>query len=93
MLEFNKDLLGLKVKGFKFIHSKLDYNPEMDSYIDETGIIKSYEKSYSLKYVVLRFKDGAEWAYPFVFIEDHLVEPIVLSEKQIKELFNSIYKL
>jgi hypothetical protein len=70
----NKDLIGKKVKGFKFDDDKykgLDYNRAMDSCIGEIGEIVSYYHPFDCYYVEFINK---KWSYPASLIEQHLVE-------------------
>jgi hypothetical protein len=69
-----KDLIGKKVKGFKFESSEYDglqYNSYMDEYIGEEGCIVCYNERYNCYKV--QFKDDY-WDYPASLIEQHLVE-------------------
>jgi hypothetical protein len=70
----NTNLIGRKVKGFKFEHEKyneLTYAREMDEKIGEIGTIVSYNE-LSNSYCV-EFKDDY-WYYPASLIEQHLVD-------------------
>lgn len=73
----NKNLIGRKVKGFKFEsykYGKLFYDPDgMDKHIGKEGVIREYFKEY-LSYVVV-FDAGScnIWEYPEALIERHLV--------------------
>lgn len=75
-----KDLIGRKVKGFKF-KTDLDriwYEPDMDKNIGEVGVIKRYDKSFND--FLVAFENGL-WFYPAEEIEQHLVdEPKVDNE-------------
>jgi hypothetical protein len=76
------NLIGKKVKGFKFEDCKynwIPYNEAMDKYIGEVGEIIKYEnslKSYTVKF----FKDHY-WQYPEDQIEAHLVDEWVVGEE------------
>lgn len=88
------ELIGEKVKGFKFRNTNyLSYEPEsMDDYIGKIGTIREIEKETSRSYVCLvEFEDDKErYWYPMTHISKHLVatEPIDLNDlfKQIKQL-------
>jgi hypothetical protein len=70
----NRNLIGRKVKGFKFDDDKykgLDYNRAMDSCIGEIGEIVSYYHPFDCYYVEFINK---KWSYPASLIEQHLVE-------------------
>lgn len=68
----NKELIGRKVRGFKFEPSSfLGYNHEMNNYIGKEGVICYYDlynKSYRVNF------DEEHWFYPDSEIEKHLVE-------------------
>lgn len=68
-----KDLIGKKVKGFKFEGGKyngLSYECYMDKHIGEVGEITKY---YPEGYYNVRF-NGCDWCYPASLIEEYLVE-------------------
>jgi DNA-directed RNA polymerase sigma subunit (sigma70/sigma32) len=69
-----KDLIGRKVRGFKFEdtrYEKFGYCDDMDKYIGKIGVIGRYvdeDKSFSVVF------DDDFWYYPAELIEQHLVE-------------------
>ena len=67
-----KDLIGKKVRGFKFESMKyndLPYETEMDKHIGEIGeIIVEFKKEVRVLFT------NASWYYPKSLIEQHLVE-------------------
>lgn len=66
-----KNLIGKKVRGFKFdgIHNGVFYTEEMEKYIGEIGTIKNSNKE------VVRVQFKSDWfIYPASLIEQHLVE-------------------
>lgn len=66
-----KDLVGRKVKGFKFDVKRLHYSHYMDECIGKIGVIIGvdvYDSDAEVK-----FEDGKTWAYPLNQIEEHLV--------------------
>ena len=65
-----EDLIGKKVRGFKF---EGDYVPQMDKHIGEVGEIISV--SVSLKRVRVQFNKSI-WRYPADQIEKHLVKEL-----------------
>jgi hypothetical protein len=68
-----KDLIGKKVKGFKFkdrAYSNLHYSQDMDKYIGKVGVIETYKEN-SDSYLV-KFDDDS-WEYPAALIEKYLV--------------------
>lgn len=73
-----KDLIGKKVKGFKFEdRSGLYHTKPMDKHIGEVGeIIKCLERYNSYR---VQFKDKF-WHYPAELIEAHLVDEWVIGE-------------
>lgn len=71
-----KDLIGRKVRGFKF---EDDYVPQMDKHIGEVGEIISV----NLKRVRVQFNKST-WRYPADQIEKHLV---METGKQIEKLY------
>jgi hypothetical protein len=79
-----KDLVGKKVKGFKFEDKKyggLSYINTMDHYVGQIGKLEAYyEKSNRFK---VRFIDDF-YSYPAELIEAHLVDKETLVEKQPK---------
>lgn len=67
-----EDLIGRKVKGFKFETDLegVDYNSGMDKHIEEVGVIKRYDK-FDETFKV-QFKDDY-WYYPVSKAVKHLV--------------------
>ncbi len=64
-------LIGKQIKGFKFSdYNILNYEQEMDDYIDEIGEIIEHDKSDNT--IRVKFKDGAWWYYPTQRIEEFL---------------------
>lgn len=68
-----KELIGRKVKGFKFEDEKynnLPYSEAMNDYIGKIGVIKKYygcDNSYEVQF------EKAQFWYPGELIEQHLV--------------------
>ena len=78
-----EELIGKKVRGFKFDNGKycnLDYAINMDDYIGKEGVIIEYDSGFN-SYGV-RFEDGMSYHYPAERIEHHLV----VEEPTIEEL-------
>jgi len=76
-----KNLIGRKVKGFRFEdgkHNYLPYSYEMDKYIGEIGVINTYNDSTGN--VGVHFKDNFFY-YPADQIEAHLVDEWVIGEE------------
>ena len=82
-----KNLIGRKVKGFKFERGVILYPPLTDKHIGEIGKIKSIGDDY----VLVQFKDGY-WRYPLDQIEAHLI-PEVTTEEAIELLESQGYKV
>lgn len=68
-METMENLIGKKVRGFKFKGS--NYVSFMDKHIGEIGVIEYFDKTDELFRV--QFKDEW-WNYPLSEIENHLVE-------------------
>lgn len=68
----NGNLIGRKVKGFKFKNEVIHYNNFMDKYIDQIGVIVS-RGEYSSGYRIM-FDNGQEYTYPSELIEKYLIE-------------------
>lgn len=69
----DKDLIGKKVRGFKFkdhAYSNLHYSQDMDKYVGKVGVIETYKEN-SDSYLV-KFDDDS-WEYPAALIEKYLV--------------------
>lgn len=68
-----KNLIGKKVRGFKFYGEtdQCGYDLDMDEYINHIGIIE--EKHYSKNMYRVHFSDNWWW-YPASLIEQHLVD-------------------
>lgn len=67
-----KDLIGRKVKGFKFEGiDRMNYNPSMDKNIGKTGEIISYRED--IDFYGVMFGDMSN-LYPASEIEKHLVD-------------------
>ena len=71
------NLKGRKIKGFKFNHEKINYNPKMDKYIGKVGEITHV----CMNNITVHFK-GRSWSYPIDQIEKHLIP----EENEIPEL-------
>lgn len=83
-----KNLIGKKVRGFKFESMKyndLHYGTEMDNHIGEIGTIKDSDKEVAS----VQFKSDW-WRYPASLIEQHLVEEDVVNEPSHYKLPNGI---
>ena len=68
----NENLIGRKVKGFRFNHEVIHYGSHMDKYVDQEGTIVSYD-SYGLGYMVV-FDTYSRYTYPAELIEKYLIE-------------------
>lgn len=67
-----KNLIGKKVRGFKFESTEIVYSKQMDKHIGVVGEIKEYyPNTYAFR---VQFPDGESWSYPAELIEQHLVE-------------------
>ena len=76
-----KDLIGKKVKGFKFEsgkHKGLYYAPAMDKHIGEVGEITGYGAEYDCYRIDF---NGDLWDYPASEIEVHLVDEWVVGQE------------
>jgi len=76
-----KNLIGKKVKGFKFEDGKyncLRYGDAMDKHIGEIGVIKTYHDGTGN--FIVQFKDDYFY-YPGALIEAHLVDEWVIGEE------------
>ena len=83
-----EDLLGKKIKGFRFIgnpHS-VNYNMSMNKYIGVIGKIKSVRNDS----VTVIFPNHDTWSYPLSEIHEHLVEQ---EEQTIEQILNNIKNL
>jgi hypothetical protein len=76
------NLIGKKVRGFKFDNDKYDYgySDKMDKHIGEVGIIKEYTQVFNAYLVDFENED---WYYPAELIEQHLVEENPLDDLPI----------
>jgi len=79
----NKDLIGKKVKGFKFESASIlhNWNPEMEKYIDKLGKITYYLSDTDM--FKIKFEDSS-WYYPAELVEKHLMEMESLLGKKVK---------
>ena len=67
-----KELIGKKIKGFKFKSKSASlpiYNKEMDNYIGKIGVIYSVGKGF----IDVQF-DNRPWSYPLPEALNHIVE-------------------
>jgi hypothetical protein len=67
------ELIGKKVKGFKFDknHSTVTYMARsMDKYIGQVGIITDQCSTD----ITIKFDDGKSWCYPIEEVKDHLLD-------------------
>ena len=91
-----KDLIGRKVRGFKFedkkYHNRLSYCRNMDKYIGVIGTIKGF--SPRLNAYEVHFEDVYWHYYPAELIEQHLVEDTIDRDVLRRELekFAKYYK-
>jgi hypothetical protein len=76
------NLIGKKVRGFKFNNDKYDYgySDKMDKHIGVVGIIKEYTQVFNAYLVDFENED---WYYPAELIEQHLVEETPLDDLPI----------
>jgi hypothetical protein len=76
------NLIGKKVKGFKFDNDKYDYgySDKMDKHIGVVGIIKEYTQVFNAYLVDFENED---WYYPAELIEQHLVKENPLEDLPI----------
>jgi hypothetical protein len=89
----NKDLIGKKVKGFKFEDTnKICYVNFMDRHIGEIGEITSYNPKSNFYRVDF---PNDYWFYPAEEIEKHLVETekqnkmkITIKKSELKEIYD-----
>lgn len=88
------DLIGKKVRGFKFEPYKygdLSYPEDsMDRYVGKIGVIKEYGADKDR--VRVQF-DYDSWWYPLAEIEQHLVEvekTYPVTRKQLSEIYGSV---
>ena len=74
--EYMEDLIGKKVRGFKFEGIAFSYNsPLMNKHIGEIGTITRHDKHFS-RYVVKFDSSPHDWMYPADQIEKHLVKEL-----------------
>jgi hypothetical protein len=77
-------LIGKKIRGFKFYG--LDYNSEMDRYINKVGIIIDSESEFD-NYVRVRFENSRrDWYYPLDLVLENL-------DLYLKDIDNLKYNL
>ena len=84
-----ENLIGRKVRGFKFEYGKydkLDYISDMDNCLGKIGEIKRYHETDSSFWI--DFGD-VSWDYPAELIHDHLVEEG--TEYSTEEILKIIY--
>jgi hypothetical protein len=76
------NLIGKKIKGFKFDDDKYKYGytDKMDKHIGVVGIIKEYTQGLNAYLVDFENED---WYYPAELIEQHLVEETPLDDLPI----------
>ena len=76
------NLIGKKIKGFKFDDDKYKYGytDKMDKHIGVVGIIKEYTQVFNAYLVDFENED---WYYPAELIEQHLVEENPLDDLPI----------
>lgn len=74
-----KDLVGRKVKGFKFKteEEEISYSPLMDDWIGKVGVIVNQAPSFC----AVEFEDKT-WCYPIREIEEHLIDENDSNENQ-----------
>ena len=76
-----KDLIGRKVKGFRFEsrkHKGLYYAPAMDKHIGKVGEITGYGSERDCYRIDF---NGDSWDYPASEIESHLVDEWVVGQE------------
>lgn len=81
-----KNLIGRKVKGFKFEGPR--YSPKMDNYIGKVGVITvawGGEGVYRVD-----FEDGDFWNYPAEEIEQHIVKENLVTRQQLDEVYGGV---
>lgn len=67
------DLIGKKIKGFRFESDFVGYAPLMDNYIGKIGeVVTFHRNSKGDKSISVDFGDNV-WIYPFDKAVDHLV--------------------
>jgi hypothetical protein len=74
------NLIGKKVRGFKFDVDNIYYSYLMDKHIGEIGTIINYDDNQKYFDVDFGYK---QWAYPEELIEQHLVEENPLDDLPI----------
>lgn len=85
-----KDLVGRKVKGFKFENRReLSFTKPMEKNIGEIGIIVSYDIKYDC--FIVRFKNK-DWGYPASEIEQHLVNEVQKGEMALFSDDNKVWE-
>lgn len=82
-----EELIGKKVRGFKFEDERVNYVGIMNNYIGQVGEIKKL--SLRRIYFQVEFKNGISFAYPADQIEDYLVE----EENEIPTLSDGVMML
>lgn len=88
----NENLIGRKVKGFRFNHEVIHYGNHMDKYVDQEGIIVSYG-SYGPGYMVM-FDTYSIYTYPAELIEKYLIEveetmkKYTITREQLQEIYD-----
>jgi hypothetical protein len=85
----DKDLIGKKVRGFKFEDTKdVYYVTKMGSHIGEIGLIALYKPEHNTYRVDF---PNDYWFYPAAEIEKHLVEnemKITIKKSELKEIYD-----
>ena len=82
-----EELIGKKVRGFKFEDERVNYVGIMNNYIGQVGEIKKL--SLRRIYFQVEFKNGISFAYPADQIEANLVE----EENEIPTLSDGVMML
>ena len=82
-----EDLIGKKVKGFRFWGTRdgFIWINSMSDYIGSIGVIEALVMDNSVK---IRFEDGRAWLYPIELVYDHLLDEDF--EKGRKEILDAV---
>ena len=87
MEEYSKELIGKKVRGFKFKGEigRIMFNSSMKDTIGEVGTIIEYDKKFNTFQVNFR---NSSWFYPAELIKQHLVEEPTKEINHVKIISN-----
>ena len=85
-MENMEQYIGRKIKGFKFeARTDCGYNPKMDRYIGEVGVIRSrYENVFVVEY------ETDYWSYPIDLVIAQLNPKRTITKEEATALIESM---